>query len=59
MGEDVNKEKELENKLNKVLNIKSCEGEECTIQDPEELVHREHKKVITSDGRQLLNEYTI
>jgi hypothetical protein len=52
------KEKELEAKLNKALNTKDCQGEECKIQDPEELVHRENKKIITNDGRQLLSEYT-
>jgi hypothetical protein len=56
--ENKNNEKELETKLNKVLNTKDCKGEECQIQDPEELVHRENKKIITNDGRQLLSEYT-
>lgn len=50
--------KNLTNKLDAVLNDKECVGEDCEIQDPEELVHRENKKIITSDGRQLLNEYT-
>jgi hypothetical protein len=53
-----NKEKDLEKKLNNVLNTKECSGEDCVIQDPEELVHRENKKIITNDGRQLLSEYT-
>lgn len=54
-----NKEKELNNNLNKFLNKdKSCEGEECLIKDNDELVQREHKKIITNDGRQLLSEYT-
>lgn len=53
-----NKDKELENKLKNVLNTKECTGEECLIKDPQELVQREHKKIITNDGRQLLSEYT-
>jgi|TARA_R110000751_G_scaffold186262_1_gene292703 hypothetical protein len=53
------KDKELQDKLNNFLNDKeSCEGEECLIKDNDELVQREHKKIITSDGRQLLSEYT-
>jgi hypothetical protein len=53
-------DKDLENKLNDFLkNNKTCEGDECQINDPEELVQREHKKIITNDGRQLLSEYTI
>jgi len=54
-----NKEKELKNKLSKFLKDgKTCEGDECKINDPDELVQREHKKIITNDGRQLLSEYT-
>lgn len=56
-----NKEKDLkklDSKLNNFLNKnKNCEGEECNINDPDELVQRENKKIITSDGRQLLSEY--
>jgi hypothetical protein len=56
---DNKKEKDLQNKLNNFLdNKKNCEGEECIIKDNDELVQREHKKIITSDGRQLLSEYT-
>lgn len=52
------KDKNLDSKLNQFLkNNKNCEGEECEINDPEELVKRENKKIITSDGRQLLSEY--
>jgi hypothetical protein len=51
-------EKDLENKLNKVLNKKECKGEECRLDEPEEIVRRENKKIITNDGRQLLSEYT-
>jgi len=47
---------DLEKKLNLFLkdNGKKCESEECLINEPEELVKREHKKIITNDGRQLL-----
>jgi len=55
---DKNKEKELNNNLNKFLNKNNCEEEECLIKDNDELVQREHKKIITNDGRQLLSEYT-
>jgi hypothetical protein len=58
MTDKNSKEKDLENKLNGVLNKKECEGEECVIEDQQELVHRENKKIITNDGRQLLSEYT-
>lgn len=55
-----NKEKQLQDKLNNFLkDKKNCEGEECLIKDPQEIVQREHKKIITNDGRQLLSEYTI
>lgn len=54
-----NKEKELKDKLNNFLQKgQNCEDEECLIKDNEELVQREHKKIITNDGRQLLSEYT-
>lgn len=54
-----NKEKELQNKLNKFLKKdNNCNDEECLIKDTDELVQREHKKIITNDGRQLLSEYT-
>jgi len=52
-------EKDLNNTLNNFLNQnKKCEGDECKIEDPDELVQRENKKIITNDGRQLLSEYT-
>lgn len=54
-----NKEKELKDKLNNFLQKgQNCEDEECLIKDNDELVQREHKKIITNDGRQLLSEYT-
>ena len=53
-----NKEKELNNKLDNFLDNKNCQDEECLIKDNDELVQREHKKIITNDGRQLFSEYT-
>jgi hypothetical protein len=54
-----NKEKDLKDKLNNFLqNGQNCNDEECLIKDNEGLVQREHKKIITNDGRQLLSEYT-
>lgn len=60
MEDNNKKEKDLQNKLNKFLgkDDKNCESEECLIKDTDELVQREHKKIITNDGRQLLSEYT-
>jgi hypothetical protein len=55
-----NKEKDLENKLKKHLNDNDCgDDKECLLKQQEEIVQREHKKIITNDGRQLLSEYTI
>ena len=57
-----NIEKNLSSKLDSFLNkptTADCNGEECQIKDPQEIVKREHKKIITGDGRQLLSEYTI
>lgn len=52
-------EKDLNNKLGEFLEkSKECESDECQINEPDELVQREHKKIITNDGRQLLSEYT-
>jgi hypothetical protein len=57
--EDNNKEKELNKKLDNFLdNKENCKEEECLIKNNDELVQREHKKIITNDGRQLLSEYT-
>jgi hypothetical protein len=59
MEDNRKKEKQLQDKLNNFLkNNDNCEGEECLIKDPQELVQREQKKIITNDGRQLLSEYT-
>lgn len=53
------KNKELKDNLNNFLNNnEGCEGEECLIKDNDGMVQREHKKIITNDGRQLLSEYT-
>lgn len=60
MGDNRKKEKQLQDKLNNFLknNDNTCDGEECLIKDPQEIVQREQKKIITNDGRQLLSEYT-
>lgn len=57
-----NSEKNIKSKLDSFLNKTNqvdCQGEDCLINNPEEIVKREHKKIITNDGRQLLSEYTI
>lgn len=53
-------EKELKAKLDSFLSNKqnSCQDEECLMNNPEEIVKRENKKIVTNDGRQLLSEYT-
>jgi len=54
-------ETELQARLNSFLKknkSQECFGEECEMKTPEEIVKREHKKIITNDGRQLLSEYT-
>lgn len=53
-------EKEIKAKLDSFLsnNDTGCQDDECLINNPEEIVKRENKKIITNDGRQLLNEYT-
>ncbi len=56
-----NNEKNLSSKLDSFLNKTNgtdCTGEECLMNNPEEIVKRENKKIITNDGRQLLSEYT-
>lgn len=63
MIRDTNKEKAEKNikaKLDAFLkgNDPNCNSEECLINNPEEIVKRENKKIITNDGRQLLSEYT-
>jgi len=53
-------ETELQARLNSFLKknkSQECFGEECEMKNPEEIVKREHKKIITNDGRQLLSEY--
>jgi hypothetical protein len=63
MIRDTNKEKAEKNikaKLDSFLKgtDPNCTSEECLINNPEEIVKRENKKIITGDGRQLLSEYT-
>lgn len=52
MNEDKNKD--LENKLDSFLNQEECNTEECKIRNPQELVEKINKKIVTEDGRQLL-----
>jgi len=61
----VNKNKKQENNIQSKLDNflkgskkEDCNTDECLINNPEEIVKRENKKIITNDGRQLLNEYT-
>lgn len=50
-------DKELKNKLNSFLNTQCDENDEvCLIKTPNEIITKENKKIITSDGRQLLRE---
>ena len=60
MEDNRKKEKQLQDKLNNFLknNDNTCDGEECLIKDPQEIVQSDQKKIITNDGRQLLSEYT-
>ena len=53
-------EKEIKSKLDSFLsnNKQGSQDEECLMNNPEEIVKRENKKIITNDGRQLLSEYT-
>jgi hypothetical protein len=48
------KNKDLENKLDLFLNQPDCNGDECKIYEPKELVEKINKKIVTEDGRQLL-----
>lgn len=54
-----NKEKDLKKNLDSFLkgSKPECTDDECMINNPEEIVKRENKKIVTNDGRQLLNEY--
>ncbi len=61
-GNNNKKEKEINSKLDAFLKQnkgEECLDQECQMKTPEEIVKREHKKIITNDGRQLLSEYTI
>ena len=61
-GNNNKKEKEINSKLDAFLKQNKGEerlDQECQMKTPEEIVKREHKKIITNDGRQLLSEYTI
>jgi hypothetical protein len=56
---DTQKDKALEDKLNKYVSKDCGNDEECLMKQQEEIVQRESKKIITNDGRQLLSEYTV
>lgn len=50
---------DLKKKLNDFINNsedsqKECQGEECFIKQPQDVIERVEKKYITNDGRQLL-----
>lgn len=54
MNED-KKDKNLEKKLEEFLDTKeNCNGDECVIKSPTDIVERINKKIVTEDGRQLL-----
>jgi len=59
--DSVNKQntEDLKSKLNDFINKsedpqKDCQGEECFIRQPQDVIERVEKKYITNDGRQLL-----
>jgi hypothetical protein len=59
--DNVNKQntEDLKKKLNNFINKseeneKECQGEECFIKQPQDVIERVEKKFITNDGRQLL-----
>jgi len=52
MNEDKNKD--LENKLNSFLSQDESNTDESKIRNPQELVEKINKKIVTEDGRQLL-----
>ena len=58
MENNVNKKKDLENKLDEFLTPKNenmeCNEDGCIIKTDKSLVERINKKIITEDGRQLL-----
>jgi hypothetical protein len=60
MENSIKKEKteDLKDKLDSFIGNKSdnekCEGDECFIKQPQDVIERVEKKYITNDGRQLL-----
>lgn len=59
--DSVNKQntEDLKKKLNDFINKsedlqKECQGDECFIKQPQDVIERVEKKYITNDGRQLL-----
>ena len=60
MENSIKKEKteDLKDKLDSFIGNNSknekCEGDECFIKQPQDVIERVEKKYITNDGRQLL-----
>lgn len=46
--------KKLENFIGDSDKKEECQGEECYIKQPQDVIERVEKKFITNDGRQLL-----
>jgi hypothetical protein len=46
--------KKLSSFLDTSENKEDCQGEECYIKQPQDVIERVEKKYITNDGRQLL-----
>lgn len=46
--------KKLENFIGNSDKKEECQGEECFIKQPQDVIERVEKKYITNDGRQLL-----
>ena len=49
-----NLKKKLNNFLENSDKKEECQGEECYIKQPQDVIERVEKKYITNDGRQLL-----
>lgn len=46
--------KKLENFIGNTDKKEDCQGDECFIKQPQDVIERVEKKYITNDGRQLL-----
>lgn len=54
---DLKNSEDLKKKLENFIgdtNKEECQGEECFIKQPQDVIERVEKKYITNDGRQLL-----